>query len=702
MQMIKIPFDLGLYREQMRHYVVDRPYEQVFWDALAFAEKAHYDQWRRSGDAYILHPCSVAKILAEEMDITDPEILAAALLHDTVEDVEEVTSDVVGEHFGTYVQAIVEGCTKVTHRSGNRQADSKLVHRKIFSGAALRPEVMLVKLADRLHNLRTLRAMPRNKRQRIADETLDIYAPLATVFGLFNMKREMYNLALSYKFPKQGAKLSNHIKHLADSKISQHILEQLRIAAKDARLKCEISRRIKDLWAYYDTANRILLQQIETPVEILIIVNSVEDCYRALGVVNQTFRPIPRTIRDFIANPKPTGYQGLHARAIISGQRFLFKIRTSEMERKAQRGVFRNWNSRQGKQGKFILELQEMLDIIGSDETVSYRELIAAGGMKENYTYTPRGDLICLPIRSTVLDFAFRVHTEIGLTCVGAEIRNQRVGPDYVLQDGQMVNIIRSREKVAFRQEMLQLCRTPKARAELAKSFRRRGQRVAQEIGKATLLQEMRRYGLPRDLLDSDGMSRVVASFSLKDKERLFRQIGTGRTRLPEVIECIRQELFSSTSFLAKPTGEFNKIKLKMLDPVFIKLSSCCRPNPVDKANCALLTTKGLSVHNKNCPRLHEIKFQREDAVDISWERTTPISRPQSLLFPGVGREEILAIVASAPSHMKMHDIVVASDQSADRQSWRLHFEVAELRDLQKVIRHFDRSGITYEFTLDF
>jgi len=273
MQMIQIPFDLDSYREQMRHYVVDRPYEQVFWDALAFAEKAHYDQWRRSGDAYILHPCSVAKILAEEMDITDPEILAAALLHDTVEDVEEVTSDVVGEHFGSYVQAIVEGCTKVTHRSGNRQADSKLVHRKIFSGAALRPEVMLVKLADRLHNLRTLRAMPRNKRQRIADETLDIYAPLATVFGLFNMKREMYNLALSYKFPKQGAKLSSHIKQLADSEISQHILEQLRIAAKDARLKCEISRRVKDLWAYYDTANRILLQQIETPVEILIIVN---------------------------------------------------------------------------------------------------------------------------------------------------------------------------------------------------------------------------------------------------------------------------------------------------------------------------------------------------------------------------------------------------------------------------------------------
>ncbi len=701
-QMIKIPFGLETYREQMRQYIVGRPYEQVFWNALDFAEKAHHDQWRRSGDAYILHPCSVAKILAEEMDITDPEILAAALLHDTVEDVEEVTSEVVGERFGAYVQAIVEGCTKVTHRSGNRQADSKLVHRKIFSGAALRPEVMLVKLADRLHNLRTLRAMPKNKRQRIADETLDIYAPMATVFGLFNMKREMYNLALSYKFPKQGAKLSSHIRQLADSEESLQIVDQLRVAAKDARLKCEISRRIKDLWAYYDTMNRILLQQIETPIEILIIVNTIDDCYRALGVVNQTFRPIPRTIRDFISNPKPTGYQGLHARAIISGQRFLFKIRTSEMARKAQRGVFRNWSSREGKQGKFILELQEMLDIIGSDETVSYRELIAAGGMKENYTYTPRGDLICLPIRSTVLDFAFRVHTEIGLTCIGAEIRNQRVAPDYVLQDGQMVKIIRAREKVAFRQEMLQLCRTPKARAELAKSFRVRGQRVAQEIGKATLLQEMRRYGLPRDLLDSTDMVRVAGCFGLRDKERLFRQIGTGKLHLPEVIESIRRELFSGASFLAKPTGEFNKIKLNTLDPVFIKLSSCCNPNPVDKSNCALLTPKGLSVHNKNCSRLHETKFQREDAVDISWERTTPITRPQTVLFPEVSREDVLSAIASAPSHMKMQDIEVSGEHPSDRPAWRLHFEVSELRDLQKVLRHFDRSQIRYEFTLEF
>lgn len=700
--MTRIPFDLEVYRNQIRSYISGRPFEQVFWDALDFATEAHHDQWRRSGDAYILHPCSVARILAEEMDITDPEILAAALLHDTIEDVEEVTAEVVGERFGTYVQAIVEGCTKVTHRSVDRQTQSKLVHRKIFSGAAARPEVMLVKLADRLHNLRTLKAMPKNKRQRIAEETLDIYAPLATVFGLFNMKREMYNLALSYKFPKQGSKLSNFIRQLADSKESQLLVEQIRIAAKDAKLKCAVTRRVKDLWAYYDTQSKILLQRIETPIEIVLLVTSVADCYRALGVVNQTFRPIPRTIRDFIANPKPTGYQGLHARAIIGGQRYLFKIRTDEMARRAERGVFRNWTSKSGKQGQFISELKEMMDIISSDEIVSYRDLIAAGGNKENYTYTPRGDLICLPINSTVLDFAFRVHTEIGHTCDGAIIREGRVGPEYVLKDGQMVKIVRSKRTIAFPQEMLQICKTPKARAELSKSFRIRGQRVALIIGEATLQQEMLRYGLPRDLLESDGMSRVVDSFGLKDKNTLFSQIGSGIIRLPEVIESIRRELFGGASFLVKPTGEFNKIKLDTLDPVFIKLSSCCKPNPADKINCALLTEKALSVHQKNCPRLHEIQFQREDAVDISWERSTPIVKPQSILFIHCTRQEALTAISTAPSQMKMIDINRLSNHRTDEQAWDLKFTVKELYGLQKILRHFDKTNIEYEFYLEF
>ena len=700
--MRRIAFDLEIYRDQMRALIAEKPGEDIFWQALDFAVEAHTDQWRRSGDAYILHPCSVAKILAEEMDITDPEILAAALLHDTVEDVQEITEEVVGQKFGSYVQAIVEGCTKVTHVSGDKQVNSQNTHRKIFTGAALRPEVMLVKLADRLHNLRTLRAMPKAKRQRIADETIDIYAPLATVFGLFNMKREMYNLALLYKYPKQGAKLNNQIRQLANDPVGQTIVDEITKNAESQNLDCRITLRTKNLWAYYDIASRILVQRIDTPLEILIAVNDVQSCYSALGIVNQTFRPIPRAIRDFIANPKPTGYQGLHARAIIQGQKFLFKIRTDEMARKAQRGIFRNWSSKSGKQGRFIREIQEMFDVLGSEDSVSYRDVIAASGIKEIYTYTPQGDLICLPVNSTVLDFAFQVHTEIGQTCLGAMIRNKRVAADHVLKDGDMVRIIRGEQHIRFEQQMLSLCKTPRARGELARGFKIRRRKVTMEVGFSMLRQEMLRYGIPFDVMNDRDVPLLLENYSLSVLDGLYIRIGEGRLRLQEVIEDIKNILYGGVSPLLAPTGAFNKIQLTTLDPVSVKLSSCCKPNPTAKDNCALLTPKGLSVHHKNCERFRDLGFQREEAVNITWKiRDTHVRKPQILHILRAARKDIMQVVGSAPEEMEMHSLEILSSYSSVNPAWQLSFSIPNLYALQKVLRHFDKSNTPYEYSRD-
>lgn len=700
--MRRISFDLELYRNQMQTLIGDKPGVETFWEALDFSVDAHNDQWRRSGDAYILHPCAVAKILAEEMDITHPEILAAALLHDTVEDVEEVTAEVVGQKFGSYVQSIVEGCTKVTHVSGDKQKDNRNTHKKIFTGAALRPEVMLVKLADRLHNLRTLRAMPKAKRQRIADETIDIYAPLATVFGLFNLKREMYNLALLYKYPKQGARINSHIRQLQQSSIGRTIVESVQKNAELNNLSCRVTVRTKKLWAYYDVANRILVQRIDTPLEILIVVDDVQSCYRALGIANQTFVPIPRTIRDFIANPKPTGYQGLHARAIIEGQKFLFKIRTDEMERKAQRGLFRNWSSKGGKQVTFIREIQEMFDVIGSDDSLSYRDVIAASGIKEMYTYTPQGDLICLPVNSTVLDFAFRVHTEIGQTCLGAMIRNKRVGPSHVLKDGDMVRIVRADQPIRFEQHMLSLCKTPRARGELTKNFKARCKKVTREVGISMLRQEMLRYGIPFDVMEGKDVPELLAHESIPSLDELYVRIGEGRLHLKEFMEDVKNILFGGVSPLVTPTGAFNKIELATLDPVSVKLSSCCKPNPTAKDNCALLTPKGLSVHHKNCERFRQLNFQREDAVDISWNiRQTYVRKKQILHALRATRKNIMQIIGSAPPELEMQSLEILSSYSSLYPAWELSFKVVNLYALQKVLKHFDKSGLPYEFDLD-
>jgi GTP pyrophosphokinase len=700
--MRRIPFDIDTYRYQMHELLGDVQLQSVFWDALDFAIEAHFDQWRKTGDAYILHPCSVAKILAEEMDITHPEILAAALLHDTVEDVEEVTAEVVGKRFGQYVQSIVEGCTKVTHVSGSKQHNSQRTHRKIFSGAALRPEVMLVKLADRLHNLRTLQALPRKKRQRIADETIDIYAPLATVFGLFNMKRQMYNLALLFKYPKQGAKLNAQIRQLNNSPIGLEIVQALRQQAKAYGLNAEVTLRTKELWAYYDVTNRLLLKRIETPMEILIVVDDRHSCYRALGVVNETFRPIPRTMRDFIANPKPTGYQGLHARAIVKGQKFLFKIRTHEMARKAQRGLFRNWSSKTGNQVQFVKEIQELFDVMSSDDSFSYRDVIAASGKKEIYTYTPQGDLICLPFKSTVLDFAFRVHTEIGRTCLGAMIRNTRVPADHLLSDGAMVRIIRAKEPVRFEQHMMNACKTPRARAELARGFRVRRRKVTRHVGESLLRQEMLRYGFPFHVMEGDSLPEILNTFHVENIDELFGRIGEGRLRLYDVIGRIKSDLFGGKSPLFTPTGAFNKVELTTLDPVCVKLSSCCKPNPTAKDNCALLTEKGFSVHHKKCTRLHTIKFRREDAVNITWRlRDTLVRKQQELHILRASRADVMRALGDAPEEMEVAHLQLLSNYSTLEPAWQLNFNVPNLQAMQKVLRHFDKSDIPYEFYLE-
>lgn len=702
-----IPFDLELYRSQMRALLGSSPKVHVFWDALDFATDAHDDQWRRSGEAYIMHPCSVAKILADEMDVVDPEILSAALLHDTVEDVETVTIDVVNERFGAYVAAIVEGCTKVTQDTSDKQTLSKKVHRKIFSGAALRPEVMLVKLADRLHNLRTLGAMPKHKRQKISDETLDIYAPLATVFGLFSLKREMYNLALSYKFPKQGAKLLGQIRRLGKSPDALDIVGKLEEKISEAWLNAEVTIRTKGLWAYYDSSNRILRKEIDNPLEILVMTDDAQSCYTVLGVLNQTFPPIPRTIRDFIANPKPTGYQGLHARANIKGNKklhkYLFKIRTQNMARRAQRGLFKDWTSKSSNQRRFIREIQELFNVIGSGEAGSYREVIAASGKKEIYTYTPGGDLLCLPAQSTVLDFAFRVHTDIGHTCTGAMIGNRKCTSGHILSDGDVIRVLRSDHPLQFQSSMLNLCRTPRARAELAKTFRIRRQVLSKAIGRSIVVQEMFRYGLPFDLLQKRGVDKVLKHFALTDLDELYIHVGEGRLRLSDLIRQIKDKLYHGQSPFVDPTGQLNRIELTTLDPVTIKISACCKPNPTDKGLFAFLSERGLSIHHKDCPQLKKAKFQREDIVNLRWKlRESRVEKPQTLVIMAGTQHRVMMLLGVVPAEMKVLDVVLLSKTPTLNPAWEITFEVPTLYVLRNVLRHFDKSSLVYAFDFDY
>jgi len=695
-------FDIVRFCERMEKHIGDQNGPaQLFWKALSFAVNAHQDQKRKSGEVYVSHPCQVAMILVEEMGITDPETLAAAVLHDTVEDVPEVTDEVIGEIFGKEVAAIVDGCTKITHFSGDRQTFYKLVHRKIFSGAASRIDIMLIKLADRLHNLRTLSSMPRHKRQKIADETLSVYAPMAALMGLYGVKRELYTLALLYKFPRQGQKVLAQIRNLETNPEALAIRQRLETEMKNAWINGEVGIRAKGLSTYYDPEQNVLSRELSTPVEVLITVDDIQSCYRLLGIVNQNYPPIPRTIRDFIANPKPTGYQCLHAKANIKGQKYLFKIRTREMIETARTGILNEWATRHKVPGGFEKELRETFDILGGEEDISYREIIAAGGKTEIYTYTPKGDHICLPRQSIVLDFAYRVHTEVGNRCLAAMIGNKRVGPDHVLLDGDQVSVITQREQVRFEPYLQSLCQTPKARSNLARMFRLRREALAREIGGSIIRQELKRYGLPIEILTKPGMADILEYFDLADLDDLFLQVGEGRLRLRELVFEIKNGLYAGRETLPAPTGALNRIEMTSLDPACVKFSRCCSPSPTDKGLYGLLSERGLSVHGKECSTIRTLQVQREDVVELLWRfKETKVTKSQSLQVLSANRNRLLMMLGAAPNEMRIIEVMTLT-RKRTIQDWDIVFEVENLAGLKNILNHFKKLGIEHQFVLE-
>ncbi len=697
-------FNIAEYIKTIEGYLGDQDGPaRCFWRALSFAVDAHQDQVRKSGEAYISHPCRVVQILVEDLGVNDPETLAAAILHDTVEDVKDVTTEVIGAIFGRKVASIVDGCTKVTDFYGDRQSFYKLVHRKIFSGAASRFEVMLVKLADRLHNMRTLNSMPRHKRQKIAEETLRVYAPMAHIMGLFELKRELYDLAIKYKFPRQSQKLEAHFDRIAKKVKNLGIKDMLRKVFDEAWITAEVFVVVKGLSSYFDPLKMALAREIETPVEIIISVEDRQTCYRTLGVVNQRFPPIPRTIRDFVANPKPTGYQSLHARANVQGQTYLFKFRTPEMYHNCRQGIVRMWLEHRKNPSEFEEDIRELFNILGGNEGISYTDVIAASGKKEIYTFTPKGDRLCLPSQSVVLDFAFNVHSEVGLRCVAAIVGSMQVGPDYILHDGDRVKIIVQDEAVEFEPEMQGLCQTPKARSMLARTFRQRRHLLARDIGGSIMRQELKRYGLPGGILESIKMAEVLRYFELPDIENLFQHIGTGQLRLKKVMSALIPIFSEGYALLEPPTGAFNRIFLDNLDPACVKMSHCCAPLPTDKGLYGLLSERGLSIHHKNCKRFKSLTLQREDVVEVRWNlKKTKVHNPQIIFVPQkINRNRLFMLLGVAPSEMVINSIVALSAEADGTSAWEINFSVENLQQLKNSLNHFTKSSLDYEIVLE-
>jgi GTP pyrophosphokinase len=631
-------FDVDAFRARMsKHLDPANPNYGLFFEALDFAYELHAGQRRKSGAPYISHPCSVADILAREMRFKDPVILAAALLHDVVEDVPWLALDDVESRFGGRVAELVDGCTKLARYHLDRAALKDLTHSKIFISASRRLGVLIIKLADRLHNLRTLHYLPQTKRQRIAQETVEVYAPIAARLNLYPIKRELYQLALSFLYPKKSKKILHLMREIRNSPEVSQIETKLESLLRDSGIAAELRTRPKGLGSYYDPLKRTLDSLYpENYVDFAVIIKTSDilTCYLLLGLVHDRFSVIPRGLRDFIANPKANGYRSLHTRLHLSGNNYLIKIRTADMEEWANGGILRAWEAQKGLSDEHWQDISELLRSIGEygGAATQRKALIRLSESDEIYTYSPRGDIYYLPKGSIVLDFAYRIHSELGDYCEGAMVNTVWAPITQQLKDGDTIEVITSSEPFDMDPDLEQLCKTPKARTAINRHLQQRRLRFAEDVGRDILHQEIIRQKHSLKVLEGENIRLILEILNVKDLHELYIQIG--------------QDLFSPKLFLyyvetsqnreeprkqdevKEPEGH-NIISVASLDKAIFKFARCCNPLPGQDDVVATLSERGIAFHNRDCQDLYERHaLQPQQMLDVRWSTNTVWRHP--------------------------------------------------------------------------
>jgi GTP diphosphokinase / guanosine-3',5'-bis(diphosphate) 3'-diphosphatase len=651
-------FDLDQYRSRMEYYLVGITQEnRTFFDALQFAHDMHTGQIRKSGAPYISHPCAVAEILVREFGIKDPALLAAALLHDIVEDIPQISLADIETRFGSVVAELVDGCTKLSRYHLDRATLKDLTHSKIFLSASRRLGVLVIKLIDRLHNLRTLHYLRQAKRQRIAQETVEVYAPIASMLNIAQLKRELYHLALNHLYPRKSKKILNITRGLRNSPEVLEIEAALNEALSVLPYKVVVRPRTKGLGTYYDRLKRTLsLYNAENRVDFAIILESddILACYHALGVVNTAFPPIPRTLRDFIATPKNNGYQGLHVRCHIKGQNYLMKVRTPDMDRRAVYGILSDWDSQKQLGDEHWQEISELLRSIG-EYTGAGRQrktLLRLSEAEDVFAYTPAGDIHYFPKGSVVLDFAYKIHSELGEYCQGALVNEVRVSPSRVLRDGDVVQIIKAVDPLEVDLSLEELCKTPKARTAINRDLQQKRLKYAQEVGKQILVQEMQRHHLDSDILEGEKVRLILEILNIRDLDDLFARIGQDRQSPHVFLYYFLDEALPSPHALDKKTaslalpGERNQICLARLDNAVHKFARCCRPYPGQEQLVATLSERGVSIHRHDCYDLKRHGMQLEELLQVTWDCGVTWLQPM-VFHVSVQRTTIASLLAS-------------------------------------------------------
>jgi GTP pyrophosphokinase len=683
--------------------------------AYKYSERAHEGQTRSSGDPYVTHCVEVAKTLADLQ--LDTVTVAAGLLHDVVEDTTITIADVERE-FGSEIALIVDGVTKIgtlpMHSTQERQVEN---YRKLLVSVAKDARVIIIKLADRLHNMRTLDYLPLEKRRRIAQETRDLYAPLAHRFGMAKIRWELEDLAFKHLEPDEYRTLAKLVatkrgeREALIAQLREPLERQLKTAGIDV---LDVAGRPKHLWSIYKKMKQRErgYEDIYDLLAIRVLVNTVPECYHALGVIHEWWTPVQERIKDYIAQPKSNGYQSLHTTVFGPGkQLFEIQIRTRDMHRTADYGIAAHWRYKEATSGhgdelerhlawfRQVLELQ--LDAKDPDEFLEFLKLDLY--QDEIFVFTPTGDVIQLPKGATPIDFAFAVHTEVGLHCGGAKI-NGRIAPlARQLKNSETVEIMTSSTARPSR-DWLAHVRTSRARHKIRQWLRIEEQKTAGKIGREMLEKELKKRKLAKP--DDAQLQAVAKQLKLADVNHLIASIGQGDVPVLQVLRAVYPE-FDPSPEPPKPPSAFERIvdkvrgvskgvRIQGADGLMVRYAQCCQPVPGDAVVGYVTRGRGVSIHRADCPNLLMLVHEPERRLEIDWQEMEGERFTVRLTLEGYDRRGLYADVAGAVTSTGTDIRHMELKTAEGRATGSIVVEVENLVHLQKIVRAARRvKGIT-------
>ena len=684
--------------------------------AYAVANAAHEGQLRKSGEAYITHPVSVATILAN-LSLDDITI-ASALLHDAVEDTGVSLRD-IEEQFGPIVASIVDGVTKLERiQFDSKQAQQAATMRKMLVAMAKDPRVLLIKLADRLHNMRTIAAMPEWKQQRTAQETLDIYAPLAHRFGIQDIKWQLEDLAFATLHPRRYAEIEQMVATRSperDIYLTQ-VIDQVQERLLAARVDGSVTGRPKHLYSIYEkmVVKSKEFDDIYDLVGVRVLVESVKDCWAALGAIHGAWTPVQGRFKDYINTPKFNLYQSLHTTVVGPQSKPLeVQIRTKEMHNRAERGIAAHWGYKERASAADIAWLQRIVD--WQEETADPNEFLETLKLDleqdEVFVFTPKGDVMSLPVGATPVDFAYAVHTEVGHRCIGAKVNGALVPLDSALQSGDSVEIFTSKVPSASpSRDWLKIVVTPRARNKIRQWFSRERREDAIENGKEELVKALRKEGLPfQKITNSPMLVKLVETMNYADLDAFHAALGEGHISARTIAQRLAKELRGGDAEEQLPTtarqhrrpSRNNAIGVHVegLDDVMVRLSRCCTPVPGDEIMGFVTRGRGVSVHRSDCANAAALSSAEVGRlIEVEWDREQAGSFVASIEVKALDRTRLGVDVWKILSDHHLNILRSESHTGADRVSkMRFEFELADPAHLESVLNAIKRLDSVYD-----